>query len=235
MYGVDKQIGEAIRESGVPRGEIFVTSKAWPHFLAPENVELCLDKVLKETGLEYVDLFLAHWPVAWKPASREALEKATAGPQSTNEDKGTLYEGEKPVVDWQHSSGPIAKKKGQEGSFVQTWARMQQLVVKGKARAVGVSNFGKGRRHPMSETPANLHAFAFCSNRGHGRAAPLLTRSTDFLQPDRSAPMAATDGADRLGQQARHLDDVLFSFRRPESRWKDAAEPSSSHATRGKE
>lgn len=59
-YGVDEEVGAAIRESGIPRSEIFITSKFWPHFAAPENVELCLDQVLKNMGLDYVDLFLAH-------------------------------------------------------------------------------------------------------------------------------------------------------------------------------
>jgi diketogulonate reductase-like aldo/keto reductase len=54
MYGVDSPIGDAIRESGIPREEIFVTTKFWPHFGNPKDVELCLDKCLKGMGLEYV-------------------------------------------------------------------------------------------------------------------------------------------------------------------------------------
>ncbi|KAF2160359.1 hypothetical protein M409DRAFT_60056 [Zasmidium cellare ATCC 36951] len=141
MYGVDEPVGEAIRESGVPREEIFYVSKAWPHFLHPENVELCLDKVLKATGLDYVDLFLVHWPMVWKPTSREGLEKATAGPNSSHEDKAQIYIDGKPAIDWEYTSKPISKKVGHEGSFVPTWKAMQALVTKGKARAVGVSNF----------------------------------------------------------------------------------------------
>ncbi|KIW86374.1 hypothetical protein Z517_01770 [Fonsecaea pedrosoi CBS 271.37] len=83
MYGVDEEVGAAIRESGVPRSEIFITTKFWPHFSAPENVELCLDQCLKRMGLDYVDLFLAHWPVAFKPISREALENAHSRQQGS--------------------------------------------------------------------------------------------------------------------------------------------------------
>ena len=57
---VDEEIGAAIKESGIPRSEIFVTTKFWPHFGDPENVELCLDICLKQMGLDYVDLYLAH-------------------------------------------------------------------------------------------------------------------------------------------------------------------------------
>jgi glycerol 2-dehydrogenase (NADP+) len=112
MYGVDSEVGEAIRESGIPRSEIFITSKFWPHFAAPENVELCLDIVLRQTGIEYVDLWLAHWPYAAKPISREALEKAKAGPKRTPEEKGQAMEGGKPVIDWEHSSSNLARIVG---------------------------------------------------------------------------------------------------------------------------
>ncbi|KAK5138268.1 hypothetical protein LTR08_003329 [Meristemomyces frigidus] len=141
MYGVDEAVGAAIKESGIPREEIFVTSKFWCHFAHPDNVELCLDKILKNMGLDYIDLFLAHWPCAWKPRSREALENARSGPDD-QEAKGMVFNDDgKPAVDWEHSTRNMAKIKGEEGSFVPTWKVMQECVRKGKARAVGVSNF----------------------------------------------------------------------------------------------
>jgi len=113
MYGVDHEIGAAIKESGIPRSEIFVTTKFWPHFAAPENVELCLDLCLKQMNLDYVDLWLAHWPYAAKPISRAALEKAKCGPDTTPEDQGKLMDGDKPVIDWEHTSTNIAKQRGE--------------------------------------------------------------------------------------------------------------------------
>jgi len=92
-------------------------------------------------GLDYVDLYLAHWPVVWKPTSREALEQARAGPDSTPESRGQDFVDGKPVADWEHTVASIAKQKGHEGSYVPTWKAMQGTVKKGKARAVGVSNF----------------------------------------------------------------------------------------------
>lgn len=62
MYGVDGAVGAAIKEPGIPRSEIFVTTKFWPPFGNPADVALCLDKCLEGMGLEYVDLYLTHWP-----------------------------------------------------------------------------------------------------------------------------------------------------------------------------
>lgn len=109
---MDSEVGAAIKESGIPRSEIFITTKFWPHFAAPENVELCLDICLRQMGLDYVDLYLAHWPYAAKPISREALLKAEPGPTTSPEDKGQLMKDGKPVIDWEHCSTNIAKQVG---------------------------------------------------------------------------------------------------------------------------
>ena len=109
---MNEEIGAAIKESGIPRSEIFVTTKFWPHFAAPENVELCLDLCLKQMGLDYVDLYLAHWPYAAKPISKEALKHAKAGPGTSPEEKGQLMKDGKPVVDWKHCSTNIATQAG---------------------------------------------------------------------------------------------------------------------------
>ena len=89
-----------------------MTSKFWPHFAHPDNVELCLDVVLKGMGLEYLDLWLAHWPFADRPISREALENAKGGPGRSPEEQGMLMEGDSFVKDWEHCSENIAKQQG---------------------------------------------------------------------------------------------------------------------------
>ncbi len=47
-----------MRQSGIPRADIFVTSKFWPQFAAPERVGVCLDRVLAGIGIEDVDLWV---------------------------------------------------------------------------------------------------------------------------------------------------------------------------------
>lgn len=89
-----------------------MTSKFWPHFADPENVELCLDIILKQMDLDYIDLYLAHWPYAAKPISREALINAKIGPKTSHEERGLMMKDGKPVVDWEHTSTNIAKQAG---------------------------------------------------------------------------------------------------------------------------
>lgn len=133
-------MGVAIRESRVPRNEFFITSKFWPQFGAPENVEKCLDACLQNMGIDYLDLFLAHWPVVLEAASN--LSTAKSGSHATNAEKGIATDADgKPIVDWAHTCQSIAAANGRVGTFVPTWRAMQSLVATGKVRAVGVSNF----------------------------------------------------------------------------------------------
>jgi diketogulonate reductase-like aldo/keto reductase len=63
IYRNETEVGQGIKNSGVDRSTIFVTTKLWNTEHDPENVEAALDKSLADLGLEYVDLFLMHWPV----------------------------------------------------------------------------------------------------------------------------------------------------------------------------
>ncbi|KAK9464162.1 NADP-dependent oxidoreductase domain-containing protein [Lipomyces oligophaga] len=109
VYGNEAEVGKAIADSGVPREELFVTTKLWctDHSKAAE----ALDVSLKNLGLDYVDLYLMHWPVSFAPG--ESLFP-TLPDGSTAFDKS-----------W---------------DFCKTWELMQKLP-KEKARAIGISNF----------------------------------------------------------------------------------------------
>ena len=63
MYGNEAEVGEAIRNSGIDRGEIFVTSKLNNSFHEPDDARESFEKTLSDLGLDYVDLFLIHWPL----------------------------------------------------------------------------------------------------------------------------------------------------------------------------
>ena len=63
MYGNEKEVGEAIRASGLDRGEIYVTSKLSNAFHEPDDAREAFDRTLSDLGFDYVDLFLIHWPL----------------------------------------------------------------------------------------------------------------------------------------------------------------------------
>uniref|UniRef100_A0A671LE86 alcohol dehydrogenase (NADP(+)) n=1 Tax=Sinocyclocheilus anshuiensis TaxID=1608454 RepID=A0A671LE86_9TELE len=116
IYGNEPEIGEAFQEmmgpeKGIRREDVFVTSKLWNTKHYPDDVEPSLLKTLKDLKLEYLDLYLIHWPCAFQRGD-------TSFPRKEN---GTmLYDN----IDYKL-----------------TWTAMEKLVGKGLVRAIGLSNF----------------------------------------------------------------------------------------------
>jgi diketogulonate reductase-like aldo/keto reductase len=77
MYGNEAEVGRAVRDSGVARAEIFVTTKLanGDH----DDVEGAIAASLERLGLEYIDLYLIHWPMPQRVVSWQTLEKLVAG------------------------------------------------------------------------------------------------------------------------------------------------------------
>jgi 2,5-diketo-D-gluconate reductase A len=63
MYGNEKEVGQAVRDSGLDRGEVFVTSKLNNGFHARDDALRAFDQSLADLGFDYLDLFLVHWPL----------------------------------------------------------------------------------------------------------------------------------------------------------------------------
>lgn len=64
IYGNEEGTGRAIRESGLPRDEIYVTTKLWNAEQGYDSTLRAFDASLQRLGLDYLDLYLIHWPVA---------------------------------------------------------------------------------------------------------------------------------------------------------------------------
>ncbi|KAH8819235.1 NADP(+) coupled glycerol dehydrogenase [Xylogone sp. PMI_703] len=113
IYGSEAIVGQAIRDSGIPREEIFVTTKLWNNDHHPDDVEPALSRSLENLGLEYVDLYLMHWPVAFV------------------RNEGLLPKG----VD--------GRMRTKEVDYLTTWQAMEKLVNKGMTKSIGISNFSR--------------------------------------------------------------------------------------------
>ncbi|KDR71561.1 hypothetical protein GALMADRAFT_75081 [Galerina marginata CBS 339.88] len=118
----EKSVGEALCESNVPRKDIFITTK-----LASEDhgrVSDALDLSLGKLGIEYVDLYLMHWPQAFQETGR-CLCSLTSNFSIFN---FSSVQGE-----------PFTPEESP--TFVETWKSMEKLLLSGKTRSIGVSNF----------------------------------------------------------------------------------------------
>lgn len=62
IYRNEEGVGRAIAESGIPRDELFITTKLWNDDQGTERVPAAFDASLQRLGLDYVDLYLIHWP-----------------------------------------------------------------------------------------------------------------------------------------------------------------------------
>ncbi|KAA1472667.1 Aldo/keto reductase [Dentipellis sp. KUC8613] len=112
IYGTEVATGQAIRESGIPRSELFVTTKLpWHH---GGKVAESIDQSLSNLGLDYVDLYLLHWPQVLKFISDDEYLPLDADGQAIAVESPT---------------------------FVEVWAELEKVLASGKAKAIGVSNF----------------------------------------------------------------------------------------------
>ncbi|KAK0448422.1 NADP-dependent oxidoreductase domain-containing protein [Desarmillaria tabescens] len=112
LYGTEKVIGEAIKESGIPREEFFITTKL--PFNRQDRVTESFELSLKNLGVEYVDLYLMHWPMA------------------------IPYKG--PWLDLPYGAdGSVITVDSP--TFNESYAEMEKIYASGRAKAIGVSNF----------------------------------------------------------------------------------------------
>ncbi|EFO60898.1 Aldose reductase [Giardia lamblia P15] len=119
-YGNERMIGEVFKEIfnddsyGVKREDLWIVSKLWPNFHEPEKVAYQIAETLRDLQLEYLDVFLMHWPLAVR-------HLADGDYASSDGKEGTLL-----------GTTPIRK----------TWEAMEACVDKKQTRFIGVSNMG---------------------------------------------------------------------------------------------
>ena len=119
VYGNEKEVGAGIAaaiKAGIKREDIFVTSKLWNTAHDPAHVVPELKKSLSDLGLDYVDLYLVHWPLTLR-AGTEMFPR--------NDDGSMNY--------------------GKLVPHTETWRAMEECVRLGLTKHIGLSNFNEAQ------------------------------------------------------------------------------------------
>jgi len=126
-YGNESEVGEGIQKAlsdGLcAREDLWVTSKLWNTYHASKHVEPALDKTLNDLNLDYLDLYLIHFPIA--------LEFV---PFETRYPAEWIYDPE----------SPSPAMRTAKIALSETWRAMEALVETGKVKRIGVCNYNSG-------------------------------------------------------------------------------------------
>lgn len=129
-YRNEEQVGEAIREAiqvgTITRGDLFITTKLWNNNHRPERVEPAFESSRKRLRLDDVDLYLIHTPFAFRPGDDQ---------------------------DPRDQNGEVVYDKGIR--LMDTWRAMENLVDRGKCRAIGLSDISLDQLQEIF-TPARI-------------------------------------------------------------------------------
>jgi D-xylose reductase len=131
-YGNEEAVGEGLRQvlktTDVVRDDLWVTSKLWNTFHRPEHVRAACERSLRDLGLDYLDLYLIHFPIALK-----YVDFSDRYPPEW------IYDPTAEVPRMEPDLVPIAE----------TWGAMEGLVEAGLVKEIGVCNFNTGLLHDL--------------------------------------------------------------------------------------
>jgi alcohol dehydrogenase (NADP+) len=126
-YRNEREVGEALQAGlaaeGIPRDDIFVTTKLWNTNHRPERVEPAFEASLERLRLDYLDLYLVHTPFAFQPGDEQ---------------------------DPRDQDGNVVYDRGV--TLLETWEAMESLVDRGRCQAIGLSDIHLDRLLPLYES-----------------------------------------------------------------------------------
>lgn len=160
-----------INDGTIKREDIFVVSKLWNTYHKPSLVRGALETTLKNLNLSYIDLYLIHWPHAYKEG-------------------GELF-----------PTDASGKVQYSDADFVETWKEMEKAVDDGLAKSIGISNFNKRQierllasaRIPPAVNQVECHPYLpqlklseFCQSKNIAITAysPLGSPTRPWVKPD---------------------------------------------------
>jgi len=126
VYGNEQEVGEGVNakiaEGVVKREDLFITSKLWNTFHRPDLVLTGLQQTLKNLNTSYLDLYLIHWPFAYK-------EEGELFPRDAND-----------------------KIEFSSVDYLDTWKELEKAVDAGLVKSIGVSNFNQAQIKRLLDT-----------------------------------------------------------------------------------
>lgn len=174
-YGNEKQVGEGIRraiDDGLcTREDLWITSKLWNTFHAKEHVKPAIEKTLADLGLEYLDLYLIHFPIAQEFVPIE-----------------TRY----PPEWFQDPKAADPKMAFAKVPLFETWYAMEELVDAGLTKEIGVCNYNSALLQDLMNY-ANKKPFALqIESHPYLTQEKLIKLAQDFgLQVTAFSPLGA--------------------------------------------
>jgi len=127
FYGNEVEVGSAVRqkiaEGKIKREDIFITTKLWSIFHDPDQVEKAFQRSFDDLNLDYIDLYLIHFPVAFQRVLKD-------GQTSDDVNAFELFPVDK-----------NGKTLNADVDYLDTWKAMEKLVETGRVRSIGISNF----------------------------------------------------------------------------------------------
>jgi len=131
-YGNEVEVGHGIKQALADglctREQLWITSKLWNTFHAADHVEQACDKTLQDLGVDYLDLYLIHFPI-----SLQYVPIATRYPPEW------IFDPQAQPPEMKIAPVPLAE----------TWRAMEALVAKGKVKRIGVCNYNSALLHDL--------------------------------------------------------------------------------------
>ncbi|KAL9653633.1 hypothetical protein ABK040_009110 [Willaertia magna] len=136
IYLNEKEIGKTLnklinQEKKYKREDLFITSKLWNTFHGKEHVRNAFLKTLQDLQVDYLDLYLIHWPISFNFQPTSPLDNNTLDNVYNLENEEIAY----PM----NEIGQFDLGKGTP--LIETWKEMEKLVDEGLVKSIGVSNF----------------------------------------------------------------------------------------------
>ena len=198
-YGNEREVGEGFRASGVPREDVFITTKVWFNRLAPGDLERSVDESLERLKLPWVDLLLIHWPNAQIPlaGSIESLCKVKRAGLAkhigvANFTVAMLDEAT------QAASEPLAALQ------IETHPYLDQTKVLAAAHRLGLAVVGYC---PLARGKVPADAVLQHIGRAHNKSPAQV--SLRFLEQEKIIPIPRTSKRERLAENLGSLEFKL--------------------------